>query len=54
MRCLKPEQPPLHRAEFSVLRERAGLLAVKRIGDDLIKISVPGKGTDVHCIVHII
>lgn len=50
MCCSKPEQLHLHRAEFSVLRKRAELLAVKRIGNDLIKISVPGEGTEVHCI----
>lgn len=48
MCCLKPGQLCLHRAGFSMLRERAELLAVKHIGDDLIKICVPGKGTEVH------
>lgn len=33
-----------------MLRERAKLLAAKHIGDDRIKISVPGKGTEMHCI----
>lgn len=51
--CLKPERPPLHRAEFSMLRERAELLAVKHTGYDLIKMRVPGKGTEMHCISHI-
>lgn len=52
--CLKPEELALHWAEFSVLRERAELLAVKHIGNDLIKIGVPGKDTEVHCLIHII
>lgn len=52
--CLKPEELALHWAQFSMLRERAELLAVKHIGNDLIKIGVPGKPTEVHCLIHII
>lgn len=51
--CLKPEELALHWAEFSMLRERAELLPVKHIGNDLIKIGVPGKATEVPCLTHI-
>lgn len=50
MKCWKPEELALHWAEFSMLRERAELLAIKHIGNDLIKIGVPGKATEVHCL----
>lgn len=52
--CLKPEELALRWAEFSMLRERAELLAVKHIGNDLVKIGVPGKATEVHCLTHTI
>ena len=37
-------------AEFAVLKERAKLLAVKYIGDDLNKSNVQGKSTEDYCI----
>lgn len=37
-------------AEFAVLKERAQLLAVKCIGDDINKSNVQGKSTEDHCI----
>lgn len=54
MTCLKPEEPALHWAEFSMLSERAELLAVKHIANGLIKIGVPGKATEVGCLIHTI